>query len=364
MADPTAALLWAACRAALDATDVRAAVEAHADLDAAANLAVAQRVSPLLWRALQVAEVADADASWSATLKRDSARCHAQSRLVLPRIGPLAFAPLARAGLEPLVIKGAALAGRYPDPGLRPMDDIDVVLPEPQIEPAVAALSGSGWTLHETPARQRHEVQLTHPELPGLHLDLHRRMGTWRNRSNRLTTDYLWSSRRATTLYDARAYVLPVDLEVVMLAAHAGKPWHAFDRLIWVADLAVVTANDPPDWDHVARLATAARAQTAVAVALSQAMHLGVDSPERLRRIASPWRAHALAPLLSHDWPVLNHDRDSRASMRYALVDARRTRLQLVMSEILGTTLWAVPRRAYWLARRSTRQYAERERVS
>src|SRR5690349_10944446 len=110
MAHPTAALFWAACRPTPSPDDVRAAVARGADLDAAANLAVAQRVSPLLWRGLGVAGEADASTEWGATLERDAKRCHAQSRLVLPRVGQLALSPLTAAGLEPLVIKGGALA--------------------------------------------------------------------------------------------------------------------------------------------------------------------------------------------------------------------------------------------------------------
>jgi hypothetical protein len=361
MAHPTAALLWAACRLTPSIDDVRAAVDAGADLDAAANLAVAQRVSPLLWRALGAAGLAESGEDWAAVLKRDAARCHAQSRLLLPRIGALALEPLAAAGLEPLVIKGGELAQRYPDPGLRPMDDIDLVLPTHQVDEGAAALSAAGWAWHETPARQRHEVQFTHASLPGLHVDLHRSLGTWRNRSNRLTTDELWSARQPTTLYDAPAFVLPTELNFVMLAAHAGKPWHTFDRLIWVVDLAIVAANDI-DWAEVGRRAQAARCEAAVAVGLSQAARIGVESPAELRRIDGSWRAHALKPLLSPDWPAMSHSREQRAIVRYALVDERATRAKLIASELTSKTLWSAPRRTYWLAKRTVRQIAERRR--
>jgi hypothetical protein len=340
---------------------VRAAVAAGADLDAAASLAVAQRVSPLLWRGLEAAGVAHPTTQWGAELKPHPARCPAHSRLVLPRVGALAFTPLVAAGLEPLVIKGGALAHRYPDPGLRPMDDIDLVLPTHQIETATAALVGAGWTLHETPKRQKHEEQFTHPALPGLHVDLHRSLGTWRNRSNRLTTDGLWAQRQATTLFDAPAFVLPPALEFVMLAAHAGKPWHTFDRLIWIVDLAVV-AHEGLDWDAVARIAAEASCTTAVAVGLAQAAHLGLDSPAELRRIDGAWRRHALKPLLSDDWPAMSHSREQRATVRNALVDDRATRALLLVNELTSRTLWSAPRRAYWLTRRTLRQKTERRR--
>src|SRR5205085_7437309 len=140
--------------------DVIAAIDAGADLNEAADIALVQRVSPLLWRALDSAGVAPNDDRWGDVLQNDFGRCHAQSRLMLPRIGPLALAPLAEAGCPAPVMKGGALAGRYPDPGLRPMDDIDLILPVEQIAPAVDALRGAGWT--SLGERRPHEIELTH----------------------------------------------------------------------------------------------------------------------------------------------------------------------------------------------------------
>jgi hypothetical protein len=360
MAQPTAALLWAACHLEPSPADVRAAVEAGADLDAAAHLAVAQRVSPLLWRALEAAGLADASTEWGAIVKRDAVRCHAQSRLVLPRIGTLALEPLAAAGLEPLVIKGAALAHRYPDPGLRPMDDVDLVLPPHQIDAGAEALLAAGWAWHETPARQKHEVQFTHQSLPGLHVDLHRSLGTWRNRSNRLTTEQLWSARQPNTLFDTPTFVLPPALDFVMLAAHAGKPWHTFDRLIWIVDLSI--AANGVDWEEVARIATEARSEVAVAVGLTLARNIGVQSPDELRRIRGASRAYALKPLLSPDWPVMSHSREQRAIVRHALVDESSRRAVLLLSEVTSRTVWQIPRRTYWVVRGTLRRSAERRR--
>ena len=58
----------------------------------------------------------------------DATRCRAHAVMVLPQLGPMALAPLAEAGVTPLVFKGATLAERYPEPGLRPMDDADLLV--------------------------------------------------------------------------------------------------------------------------------------------------------------------------------------------------------------------------------------------
>jgi hypothetical protein len=337
--NPTAALLWAACRREPSPAEVLAAVDAGADLNEAADIALVQRVSPLLWRALEQAGIAADGERWVDVLQNDFGRCHAQSRLMLPRIGPLALQPLADAGHPALVMKGGALASRYPDPGLRPMDDIDLVLPPEQIKPAVGALGGAGWT--PLPERRPHEIDLTHPALPGLPIDLHRDLAFWRSRANRLTSDQLWAARRNTTLYGAPAFDLPPEIEIVMLAAHAAKPFHVFARLLWTVDIAMVVTDaeqrDGVDWDGVGRIAYEARCPTAVAVALAQAQRLGVASPEELRRVSGGReRRAAIAPVLSADWPVMRRDSAIRMSLRYALVDERRAQATLVLSDVIG----------------------------
>jgi hypothetical protein len=343
-------LLWAACRPTPSLDGVATAIAHGADLDAAAELAIAQRVSPLLWRALTEAGAVPAAEEWVQRLEQDALRCRAQSRMLLPQIGPLALSPLAEAGLEPLVIKGAALAPRYPDPALRPMDDVDMIVPDHQIDEALRQLGKCGWQPHTPPNRRQFQVDVTHPSMPGLHIDLHRGLGSWRTRANRLTSDALWAQRQPTTLYGAPAFVLPAEIELVSLAAHAAKPYHGFDRLIWIVDIAVAAQADI-DWDRVATFAHEAHCRTAVAVALTLAQRVGVESPERLR-VIDDGRAAGLAPVLSVDWPTLPRDGAVRVGLRYGLVDDRRTRATLLVSELFDKHVWDVPRRAAQVVRR------------
>ena len=54
---------------------------------------------------------------------------------------------LLAAGCSVVVLKGASLLDRYGDPGLRPMADIDVLVPRTRAVPAMDALLASGWSL-------------------------------------------------------------------------------------------------------------------------------------------------------------------------------------------------------------------------
>ena len=344
---------------------MRRALDAGADLDRAAELALTQRVAPLLWRALGTVGVADGrgEEGWAAAVSRDAGRCRAQALLVLPQLAPRALDPLAGAGLTPLVWKGGALVGRYPEAGLRPMDDVDLVLPPNQLDAGVAALVKVGWEVIPTRRSAHHEVILKHSALPGLPLELHRALSTWRERSNWLTTLDLWRWRTAGTVYDAPAFVLPPEEEIVALAAHAAKPFHVFDRLIWAVDIAVViddaeVGDRPIDWERVASIADRARCRTALAVALTQAQRLGASSPAALREApARNAREAALEPVLSAEWPVIERTWGLRRRLRYALVDDWRQQLTLFAGQIIRYGPAAVPRQAVDLSARGVRRW-------
>ncbi|MFN8027385.1 MAG: nucleotidyltransferase family protein [Acidimicrobiia bacterium] len=80
------------------------------------------------------------------------------------------------AGVEIVVLKGAALAETvYPEPELRPMVDVDVLVPTARVRDAIGVLVAAGWTLQgELPqhhVRRGQEVDLRGPA--GEKLDLH-----------------------------------------------------------------------------------------------------------------------------------------------------------------------------------------------
>ncbi|HZE15864.1 MAG TPA: hypothetical protein VE197_09215, partial [Mycobacterium sp.] len=120
----------------------------------------------------------------------------------------------------------------------------------------------------------------------------------------------------------------------VVLAAHAGKPYHSFRRILWIADLAAVA--DPAtggaagglEWELVAQRARQARAQTVVGVALAMARRVGVHAPPELFPLpVSGWRAGAFAPLLDESWPLAR----PRYHLRFALTDGWAQRCALFL---------------------------------
>jgi hypothetical protein len=357
---------------------VRSALARGPDLGLAARLAIDQRLSPLLARALGRVEplASPIPESWASKVAADAVRCRAQAALVLPVFARTALEPLVDAGFEPVVMKGAALSARYPEAGLRPMDDVDVYLPSRQHGAALDLLVALGWERRERPGHH-HEVALVHPDVPGLPIELHRAFSTWSTRGSRLSAQSMWRERAPCTIGGVRCFgFAPVD-ELLMLVTHAAKPFHVFGRLLWITDIAVVVGaaeneGRPVDWDLVASVADRARCSTALAVALTQAARLGVDSPAALRRpVAKGVRLKALTPVLSPDWPIIERDAGLRNRLRYALVDDGRLRVALLGEKVVKAGPAAAPRRLVensvrlvrrWLQLRRSGQGASQDR--
>jgi hypothetical protein len=335
VAEWTATLLWEACRREPRADSVRRALAGGADIGWAVSAASEQRIGPLLWRALGAADSLDALGPDGAALGGMADAARMEALLLLPRAVALAVRPLTDAGLEPVVFKGPAVAARYPDPGLRPMDDIDLLLPQADHRRALDALSRAGWQVARAGGGDQYDTLLTHCEVPSLFLELHYGLEHPSHRVTALDPDTLWARRQPLECVGTPAFGLPPAEELVALAAHAGKPYHSFVRLVWIADLAMIVgaaASDGTaiDWDRVGAVAEAARCMTVVGVALAMARNSGVDAPARLFPLPTwGWRGDAVARLLSVTWPLTRLELP-RTQLGYTLTDTRSQRAKFL----------------------------------
>lgn len=151
----------------------------EAQWSAMGGLAAAHRLEPLLaWRVEREGwTVPDAVANaWHAARRNAALAALAQQaglRLALNR--------LTAVGIETVALKGVALAWRhYPEPGLRPMRDIDLLVSEARAREAAAILADAGFVpAAAEPASLADEHQLPaqyHPDL-GLTIEVHHRLG-------------------------------------------------------------------------------------------------------------------------------------------------------------------------------------------
>ena len=357
--EQTATLLWEACRRNPDPAAVRRALAGGADPAEAARAASDQRIGALLWRVLAAADSLDALGPDRFTLGDMVETLKMEAVLLLPRAVALAVGPLTEVGLEPVVFKGPAVAARYPEPGMRPMDDIDLLLPRADHQHALEVLGRAGWQVTRPGAGEHYDTVLSHREVPTFLLEVHYGLETASERPTALDSDSLWARRQPLQCAGTPAFGLPPAEEIVVLAAHAGKPHHRFVRLVWIADLAMIVGHAEEqhtaiDWERVLGVARTARCVPVVGVALAMAARAGLDAPSNLFPLpTSGWRGDSIRRLLSVTWPLTQLDLTDY-QFNYALTDSRAARAGMLYRHlVLGHELRNRARRLAGLGHRS-----------
>jgi hypothetical protein len=216
------------------------------------------------------------------------------------------------------------------------MEDIDLLLPSRDHARGLQLLEASGWNVARAAHRDRYDTVLVHPEVPSLALELHFGLESSYERVTKIDPLALWGRRKPIDCLGTPAFGLPLPEELVMLCAHAGKPFHGFTRLVWIADLAMVVGHatetgQPVQWERVRSVAEAASCVTLVSAALALAQRVGVQTPGSLFPLPTEgWRAAALRRLLDVSWP-LDVDDPAAFHLRYALTDGWLRRARLVV---------------------------------
>src|ERR1700689_3946069 len=338
--EQTATLLWESCRRNPDPTGVRRALAGGADPAWAVRAASDQRIGALLWRALDAAGSLDALGPDRATLGDMADAFRREEVLLLPRAVALAVRPLTDVGLEPVVFKGPAVAARYPEPGLRPMDDIDLLFPRAHHQHALDARGRAGWQVTRPGSAGHYDTVLSHREIPSFLLEVHYGLEEASERATALDSDKLWARRQPLECAGTNAFGLPPVEEIVVLGVHAGKPPHRFVRLVWMADLAMIVGHAKKhdvviDWDRVLDVARAARCVPVVGAALAMARRAGLDAPAGLFPL--PTRGHrgeSVRRLLSVTWPLRQLDLTDY-QFNYALTDGRARRARMLFRHLV-----------------------------
>jgi Uncharacterised nucleotidyltransferase len=120
-------------RAALSAPDISAS-----ELDEILDLLLQSGTAPLAWwqiRGSQLAHTAAAERLHTAYRVQSLKSVEHQQR-----IGPLIERFRAR-GIEPILMKGWSVANSYPEAGLRPYCDVDLIIPRDHVEAALPLLT-------------------------------------------------------------------------------------------------------------------------------------------------------------------------------------------------------------------------------
>jgi len=189
-------------------------------------------------------------------------------------------------GLQVLVHKGAALAfSAYPDPGLRPMEDADLMVRRKDAGRLAGVLSGLGYS-----------PQPRAPHLffsARLRLDVHTHLlDAERVPARRLLTPRgmgpVWEEARPLGPgFESLKTPSPAD-EVLNLALHALK--HSMSRLVWLLDLdLLLSGRDKAFFEELASRAAYMGQEKALALAVWMAARVfGRDHSSLAARLPCP----------------------------------------------------------------------------
>ncbi len=222
------------------------------------------RLLPLVYRNLG----ADAfDAEVAGRLKGLYRRSWSHNQLIFKRAAE-AISALEGAGIQTLVTKGASLALlSYGDVGVRPMDDVDVLVPLARAGEAIEVLGAAGWkpAHDDPPAWMRVHHSLGFAGADRGEVDLH-----WFSLWQPASDEPLWHASVPLELGGA-ATRAPSPADQLLLACVHGTPWSPLPPFRWIADAVTVirSAGEQLDWDRFVGEAERRRLSVAAAAALA-----------------------------------------------------------------------------------------------
>ncbi len=200
---------------------------------------------------------------------------------------------LRSAGVEPLLVKGWAVARLYPERGLRPYGDIDLCVRPEEYALAVDALAG--------------------PAAEGVIVDLHEGL----RQLHRPSVGDVYERSQLVPLGDVDVRILGPEDHLRYMCIHMLQ--HGAYRALWLCDLAVVLESLPEDFDWEYLLRGNRRPAEWVACAVRLAHQLlgarleGTPMAESVRPLPG-W----LLPSVLSQWSLEEHYMDSVPSMAYS----------------------------------------------
>lgn len=216
---------------------------------------------------------------------------------------------LAEAGIEVMLLKGAALAQTaYSDFGERPMSDVDLLVHQADAQRARGRLLTAGWaprfddSVDDLYEGMHHLPPLVDTRTPGLQvgLDLHTELFAEQRSPFRFDADQLWRQSRPAANLPSGVMISSPENHLLHACVHhawshrlAGAGWRTF------RDIDTIAGLQDFSWERFLEAVNRAQAAVAVYWSLRLAKTLsGVPVPEEALAQLEPRRARALLALL------------------------------------------------------------------
>ncbi len=207
------------------------------------------------------------------------------ARQVLARVQ----ADFAADGIPLLALKGSALAPLYPDAALRPLGDLDVLIPRAQARRAGALLQAQGFAPTPELANDfqfafANEACFIRRGKRPAQIDLHWHVFPAAYYRERIPIAWFWERTQEIRAHDRAMRIFSPAAQLLHLCSHFTLQ-HGSARLLWSYDLALLLARAPLDWAETLAAVRAFGLGRAVQVALAQVRATwGVAPPETAAR--------------------------------------------------------------------------------
>jgi hypothetical protein len=206
------------------------------------------RLLPLLWFNLLELGVED---DWLPRIKGVYRHAWFANQLRMRRLREVEAA-LHERDIPLVVLKGVALAySAYPNPGLRPMDDMDLLVRPADVPPAVEALRGAGWSTQiARPARVLQVVHGVEMQRDDDRLDLHGHL--FQGSLHTALDQQRWARSELLELPDGPLRVLDPTDQLLHVLVHGVESDPPAPR--WLADAMMIMRRDGEriDWGRIA----------------------------------------------------------------------------------------------------------------
>ena len=226
------------------------------DGDLIAGLAHAHQVGPWLLAALNAT---DGSPPQPVTALKQIAVAQAGLALAHQRELARILQALHDEGIEVLLLKGPVLARtHYPQPGLRPYRDLDLLVREPALAVAARILEGWGYA-EKAEDSDGGPLHHEHARFQQIYFDTERRLRVELHGDHLqigvqpADMDRIWERAEQIELGGVGARALERHDLFVHLCVHLHR--HGFSRLIWFNDLDLMLRREALDWAVVARRA-------------------------------------------------------------------------------------------------------------
>ncbi|NVE95717.1 nucleotidyltransferase domain-containing protein [Altererythrobacter lutimaris] len=221
------------------------------------DLAIRSRVAPLVVQTLDRWKAVPKDAAEPIADLREQARFHALAALQTASDVGHVLSVLAEDGLEPIVLKGTPLAFQiYPDPALRPLRDIDLLLSAEETLAAQALLLAHS-DFERVPGVAQYGVEHSHqlPEIryrkSGLVIELHHRLNARGWPQEPELVQAMRTNAEVTSVLGQEVRVPSRQDNFLHLLEHATLHHLFANGPLVLADLHYLTSASEWDWDAI-----------------------------------------------------------------------------------------------------------------